>query len=58
MRIDRLNRQKDDQVELGLPLHPEHDEISGMMEDWYYHTPFEGRPFPIRSDPEIEAGEA
>ena len=39
----------------GLPRHPKHDEMSGMMKDWYYHVPFEGTLFPVRSDPDIEA---
>jgi hypothetical protein len=42
----------------GLPRHPKHDEMSGMMKDWYYHVPFEGTLFPVRSDPDIEADEA
>ena len=41
----------------GLPRHPKHDEMSGMMKDWYYHVPFEGTLFPVRSDPDIEADE-
>jgi len=42
----------------GLPRHPKHDEMSRMMKDWYYHVPFEGTLFPVRSDPDIDAEEA